>query len=263
MTNTQARSTGAPRSEDRRWPYRPGDLAAIAAAVLCVIGLTLVTHGIAAQESPPQPPDWAAHSTRHQSPLTSPGRTAHHHGRLPPWARLGLPRSPPIRIDIPAIGVHTSLMELGLNPDHTLQVPPLDVDEAGWYKYSPTPGQIGPSIILGHVDSATGPSVFFELGALRRGDRVSVTRADGVIVDFRVGRVASYPKSRFPTLDVYGNTNDPQLRLITCGGRYDSVRRTHVDNIVVYAESAVYDFPTLASAPPAGSPPRECKCVIL
>jgi len=128
-------------------------------------------------------------------------------------------------------------MPLGIDPDHSLQVPPLSAEEAGWYKYSPTPGEIGPTVILGHVDSNTGPSVFFKLGALRPGDRVSVKRADGIVVVFRVTRVVSYPKSSFPAAQVYGNTKNPQLRLITCGGRYDSVRRSHVDNIVVYASS--------------------------
>jgi sortase (surface protein transpeptidase) len=150
-----------------------------------------------------------------------------------------------MRLDAPSIGVHTSLIKLGLNPDHTIEVPPLGSDAAGWFTASPSPGQIGPSIILGHVDSISGPSVFFRLGALRPGDRVAVERADGITVVFRVDRVARYPKSRFPTALVYGNTSDPQLRLITCGGRFDRSRRSYVDNIVVYASQAAPIAPAL------------------
>jgi hypothetical protein len=95
------------------------------------------------------------------------------------------------------------------------------------------------------VDSISGPSVFFRLGALRPGDRVAVERADGITVVFRVDRVARYPKSRFPTGLVYGNTSDPQLRLITCGGRFDPSRRSYVDNIVVYASQVAPIAPAL------------------
>jgi hypothetical protein len=227
------------RAEPRRWPHRPVDLSVVTAGLLGVVGVALLTFGVAAQQSPPQPPPWAAvaRSSASRPEPGVPGRAAHPLGRLPEGADLGLPRSPPTWIDVPAIGVHTRLIQLGINPDHTLQVPPLNATAAGWYRNSPTPGQIGPSVILGHVDSGTGPSVFFELGALRRGDRVSVRRADGVTVVFRVDRVVSYPKSRFPASEVYGNTNGPQLRLITCGGRFDSYRHTHLDNIVVYASS--------------------------
>jgi hypothetical protein len=222
----------------RRWPHRPGDLAIVTAVALGVVAATLLTYGIAAQESPPQPPPWASTPRSVSEPASGiPGRAVHPLGRLPSRADVGLPRSLPTWIDVPAIGVHTKLISLGINPDHTLQVPPLNATAAGWYRYSPSPGQVGPSVILGHVDSATGPSVFFKLGALRPGDRVSVRRADGITVVFRVDRVVSYPKSRFPASQVYGNTDGPQLRLITCGGRFDSSRHTHLDNIVVYASS--------------------------
>ena len=100
----------------------------------------------------------------------------------------------------------------------------------------PPPGELGPAVLLGHVDSAEyGPGVFFRLGALRPGDTVSVTRADARVATFRVTRVASFPKDRFPTLAVYGNTADAELRLITCGGAFDSSARSYENNIVVYA----------------------------
>jgi LPXTG-site transpeptidase (sortase) family protein len=153
-------------------------------------------------------------------------------GAVPP-----LPPAAPTHLDIPAIAVSSDLIHLGQNPDGTVQVPPLDrASPAGWYRYSPTPGERGPAVLLGHVDSAEyGPGVFFRLGALRPGDTVTVSRDDHTITTFRVTRVTSVPKDRFPTLDVYGNTGDAELRLITCGGAFDRAARSYVDNIVVYA----------------------------
>jgi sortase (surface protein transpeptidase) len=138
---------------------------------------------------------------------------------------------------IPAIGVNSALLGLGLNKDRTVQVPPLSKDSrAGWYTGSPTPGQLGPSLLLGHVDSAEyGPGVFFKLGALHRGDTVDVTRADSTVAVFRVDRVAAFPKDHFPTLEVYGDTANAQLRLITCGGKFDFGARSYESNIVVFA----------------------------
>lgn len=140
-------------------------------------------------------------------------------------------------MSIPAIHVDSSLLQLGLNPDNTVEVPPLTPDsKAGWYKYSPIPGSTGPAVILGHVDSAEyGPGVFYELGAMRVGQTVTVTREDGTVAVFRVTRVARYPKAQFPTSEVYGNLDYPGLRLITCGGAFDSTVRSYEDNIVVYA----------------------------
>jgi sortase (surface protein transpeptidase) len=158
-------------------------------------------------------------------------------GRSPAARGPVLPRALPTHLDIPSIGVHTDLLQLGLNPDHTVQVPPLSRNSlAGWYKYSPSPGQLGPSILLGHVDSAEyGPAVFFRLGALRPGDTLSVGRADRTVAVFRVVRVVSYPKEHFPTLEVYGNTDAAALRLITCGGRFDFSTRSYESNIVAFA----------------------------
>ena len=118
-----------------------------------------------------------------------------------------------------------------------MQVPPLGRDShAGWYKNSPTPGQLGPSLMLGHIDSAAyGPGVFFRLGDLRQRDRVMVTLADRTVAVFEIERVAEYPKAHFPTLQVYGNLDHAGLRLITCGGKFDPSVRSYDDNIVVYA----------------------------
>ena len=105
-----------------------------------------------------------------------------------------------------------------------------------WYRYSPTPGSLGPAIILGHIDSAAdGPSVFFRLGEMRRGDRIVVTRADGSIARFVVDAVQSFSKSAFPTQRVYGDIDHAGLRVLTCGGPFDSATGHYLRNIVVFA----------------------------
>jgi hypothetical protein len=149
-----------------------------------------------------------------------------------------LGRSEPVHLDIPAIGVSTPLMALGLNPDGTIAVPPLRRDApAGWYRYLVTPGEVGPAVILGHVDTARdGPAVFYRLQELRPGDSVTVRRVDGRTAVFRVSHVAQYPKLAFPADEVYGAVDRPALRLITCGGSFDPIHRQYRGNVVVYAE---------------------------
>jgi sortase (surface protein transpeptidase) len=146
-------------------------------------------------------------------------------------------RSVPVQLDVPAIGVRTPLMSLGLQEDGTVEVPPLTGSSpAGWYRGLSSPGEAGPAVILGHVDSAKdGPAVFYRLKDLRRGDRISIDRADGSTVSFQVRSVARYPKKRFPTEAVYGPTGRAELRLVTCGGSFDRLRGHYRDNIVVYA----------------------------
>ncbi len=151
---------------------------------------------------------------------------------------LSLPVSLPVAIDIPAIEVHSSLQSLGLTEDGALQVPQPGprYDDAGWYKYSSTPGSLGPAVIVGHVDSFDGgSSVFFRLGALQPGDEVMVTRSDGLVAVFRVDAVVVYPKDEFPTALVYGQTRHAALRLITCGGYFDDRSGSYDDNIIVFA----------------------------
>lgn len=144
----------------------------------------------------------------------------------------------PVTLSIPAIEVRSAVQTIALNADRTLQVPQPGphYDQAAWCRCSPTPGERGPSVIIGHVDSAaSGPSVFYRLGALRPGDVVSVARADGTSATFRVDGVRRFAKDAFPTQLVYGNTPDAQLRLITCGGSFDGSSGHYVDNIVVFA----------------------------
>ena len=142
----------------------------------------------------------------------------------------------PVRIDIPAIGVNAPIMRLGRNGDGTVQVPPLDNHNlAGWYSGSVTPGQRGSSVILGHVDDYAGPSVFFSIKSLVRGDKIGVMRANGSTAAFSVDGVQKVVKALFPAGTVYGNASYPSLRLVTCGGPFDAGRGAYLDNIVVYA----------------------------
>jgi sortase (surface protein transpeptidase) len=144
-----------------------------------------------------------------------------------------LARSLPVSLSIPSIGVTSNLSLLGLNADGTVQVPN-SWTEAGWYQFGPTPGQQGSAVILGHVDSVSGPAVFYELGSLVPGDIVQVSLADGTVVQFRVSYLASYVKSAFPARLVYGNTNGSTLNLVTCGGSFDSSTHQYLSNTVVY-----------------------------
>ena len=145
-----------------------------------------------------------------------------------------LARSLPTRVAIADIGVDTPLIQLGQNDDGTLAVPD-SYDEAGWYTGSPTPGEIGPSIIVGHVDNYMGAAVFFRLKELQPGQRISVTREDGTVASFVVTQVAQFDQNNFPTDAVYGNIDHAGLRLITCGGPFDHVAHRYTQNTVVFA----------------------------
>jgi Sortase domain len=156
-----------------------------------------------------------------------------------------LRRSPPVSVAIPAIGVRSGLLHLGLNPDGTIQVPSLttSADEAAWYKYSVTPGQTGAAVIEGHVDSYQGPAVFFRLGALKPGNQIDVTLADGFTAIFRVTGVREYTKDQFPVKTIFGPADYAALRVITCGGDFDTATGHYLSSVVVFA--------TLSSAKPS------------
>jgi hypothetical protein len=206
----------------------PGPLVSLRARVAGLAGVLLIVAGaaaagvaVAAQVHAPQPSPAAA------------GVFGPYGGK----AHGPLPHSLPVSVDIPAIGVHSKLLRLGINSDGTIQVPPLQTHagEAAWYKYSATPGQAGVSVIEGHVDSYRGPAVFFRLGALHPGDSVEVTLADGIVAVFRVTGVRQYAKSRFPAKTIYGATGFAALRLITCGGVFDYATRDYLSSTVVFA----------------------------
>jgi len=140
----------------------------------------------------------------------------------------------PVSLTIPLIGVKTNLITLGLAAGGAMQVPSTST-VAGWFTGSPRPGAVGSSIIVGHVDSKSGPGIFFRLPELKKGDDVYIKRSDGTTAEFRVTEVQEYPKDQFPTDRVYGPTPDAELRLITCGGTFDSVTGHYLSNIIVYA----------------------------
>jgi LPXTG-site transpeptidase (sortase) family protein len=154
-----------------------------------------------------------------------------------PGHAAAMARSVPRRLRVPAIGVDTAVMSLGLAADGGVRVPPIAAHSpAGWYDGSPTPGQTGPAVILGHVTvGAYGDGVFAHLDRLRPGDRVTVVRQDGSTAVFSVDSVQTVAKSRFPTSAVYGNVDHPALRLITCGGARISGGGGYPDNVIVYA----------------------------
>lgn len=205
-------------------------VATSAAAALA--GAALLGVGASAQQSAPQPPaatalapvDTAPPASSREVPSTSPVPAA---------------RSVPESLTIPAIGVRASFIPLGLDAHGALQVPG-DVRHVGWYRLGPAPGQAGPAVVVGHVDSArAGAGVFYRLGALRPGDTVDVLLADGRRVAFAVYAVREYPKDEFPTAAVYGHTPDPQLRLITCGGSFDTATRHYRSNVVAFAREFI------------------------
>jgi sortase (surface protein transpeptidase) len=146
-----------------------------------------------------------------------------------------MPVSEPTRLRIPSIDVDAAVDELGVDPDGSVQVPGKP-DDAGWYTGSASPGQIGAAVLLGHVDFArTGPAVFYRLGALKPGAAILVARQDGSTAAFTVDAVREFPKSDFPTDEVYGPTDaSAQLRLVTCGS-WDPDQHKYVGNTVVFA----------------------------
>jgi len=145
--------------------------------------------------------------------------------------------APPTRIRIPAIEVDASMIPLGLRDDGSIEVPS-DFAQTGWWVDGPEPGETGPAVVLGHVDSRSGPAVFFDLDRLATGDAIHVDRLDGTTVTYVVDRTEQHAKDTFPTETVYGSTAEPVLRLVTCGGEFDRDRRSYDDNVIVFARLA-------------------------
>ncbi len=147
---------------------------------------------------------------------------------------LVLPESHPVTLSIPRLGISSKLVDLGLGKKGQMETPPPPV--AGWFTQGPTPGALGPAVIAGHVTWNGSRAVFYRLGTMQPGDRVIVTRKDRRTAIFTVERVARFPKSQFPSRDVYGAIDHAGLRLITCGGTYDAAGHRYLDNVVVFAK---------------------------
>lgn len=189
----------------------PGRRGRRSLAVVVLLAGSLLLVGCQGSGAAPRP-DTAA-STRGPSPGTGDGR--------------------PVSIAIPAAGVDARVVPVGLGPGRTIEVP--GVDLAGWYAPGPRPGEAGPAVIVGHVDSRRGPAVFFRLRELRRGDRIEVGQGGGASRAFVVERVEQRPKAALPVGRIWAHTRQPVLRLITCGGSFDLATGHYRDNVVVYA----------------------------
>jgi hypothetical protein len=219
-------------------------LALLAAWLVLALGGCAVqagpTTGPGAQPPAPGPVPHTAADGRANGSFDAPGPApdapGFEVGDLP--ERVTAPRTGgPVRLVIPAIGVATPLLRLGLEADGSMAVP-ADFGRAGWFAGGPAPGQVGPAVIAGHVDSRTGPAVFYRLRELRPGQAVLVERADGTRLRFVVSEARSYPKASFPTGAVFGPVGSPELRLITCAGDFDRARGSYRDNLVVFAHLA-------------------------
>jgi sortase (surface protein transpeptidase) len=200
--------------------------------VLLASGIGAIALGVGGWALATQSGAWRVETraTGHVPHVRAPaGRAAHLPG---PSGRPKVAR--PVRLVIPVIGVRTHLVRLGLTSAGTLQVP-ASAAVAGWFSKSPRPGALGASIIAGHIDSRSGPGVFFRLRDLRRGQFVYVTRANRTVARFRVTAVRQYAKVHFPAAHVYGPVPDAELRLITCGGTFDYATGSYLSNVVVYA----------------------------
>lgn len=243
------RPRGHPRS-GRTTATRASGLAPLAAVVLLGAGCSLsadvasVASALVSARSnieataPPEAAPRASASARPQRP--DDGETAPVAGDdVPPEmasARpLVLTSSVPVRLRIPAIGVDTELVDLGLEADGTMEVP-AGAFPAGWYTGAPTPGALGPAVIAGHVDWAGSAGVFAALDELRAGDGIAVAREDGTTAVFDVTKVQRVAKRAFPTAAVYGDLDHAGLRLITCGGAFDRQAGSYADNFIVFAE---------------------------
>ena len=217
----------------RHLPWLRRSSRRLAAAVVLGAGLVAVGVGTTGLTVSALSPAHAAPLPARPAPIPAPtGRT-----EAPASVAAGQQAARPVSLSIPSIGVRTKLIHLGVNSNGTLQVPS-STAVAGWYTGSPRPGTVGSAIIAGHVDSRTGPGIFFWLRTLRPGDRIYVGRADGTMAVFTVTRISKFAKDHFPTAAVYGPVPDSELRVITCGGIFDRSLGRYLSNVVVFARLA-------------------------
>jgi sortase (surface protein transpeptidase) len=196
-------------------------------ALLAALASALVIVPAGSQATPPRAGNARAGSPASAPPAVSAFRSVRTYNEV----------ALPVRLRIPAIGIDTPVEQIGRQPDGTIEVPKR-FDVAGWYNEAARPGQAGPAVVLGHVDSSAGPAVFFRLSALPVGAMVYVDRADATSASFRVTGQTRVPKTAFPTDLVYSPTLQPSLRLVTCGGSFDHHVRSYQDNVIVYAVPA-------------------------
>ncbi|GAA2865402.1 hypothetical protein GCM10010517_24740 [Streptosporangium fragile] len=210
-------------------------LAGIAGVVTVLVGLLYMLaapeeYGLADQRTTLPPRNQAAAAPYFQAPPTVP----------PPQPTLPaappMQPSTPVRLVIERLGVNAPIRSVGLDKHGAIEVPPVgNPNLVGWYRSGPTAGEAGPAIMLGHKDTRLGSAVFSRLDEIRNGDVIEVHRKDGIIAVFTVGGLEQAEKSVFPTQRVYGESANPQLHLITCGGTYDRTTGHYTDNVIVYA----------------------------
>lgn len=209
---------------------RGGLIGLVVALLAALVAIVLVLGGGPGEQAAQPTPSASPVAVEPQQDAAEPGGSAESGGVEP------MTKSEPVSLDIPAIGAHSSLVPLGLNADNTVQVPSVNTPlQAGWYTYAPTPGEVGPAVVLGHVDGNHQKGIFFRLKELKPGDKVSIARKDGTTAVFEVTKVDDVPKAEFEKAGVYDDTPDPQLRLITCGGVFDHTAHNYLDNIIVFA----------------------------
>lgn len=222
-------------------PARPARRVPPLAATLAAAGVLLAGIGLGGLTAPGSAVARTGYAETARPPSESPVREppdAAAEGPAPHRADpAGSTRATPgaaAGLRIPTIGVDIGLQQLALQADGEL-APPSSAAQAGWYTGSAAPGEVGPAVVVGHVDSREGPGVFFRLKELQPGAAISLRRSDGRWVDYRVSAVDFFAKDAFPTERIYRPTPDPEVRLITCGGPFDYSTRNYRDNVVVYA----------------------------
>lgn len=204
---------------------------------MCVVAPAVVVIALSRDQKPPELPAGRAlpaDALAAERPSASRPRRRHQPGTRQLVDVIDRDAPPPQRITIPAIGVSAHIVPLRLEPDGTMQTPD-HWGDAGWYEPGREPGERGPAVITGHVDSTDGPAVFYRLRELRRGDLIHIRRADASTVRFRVEGLERWPKATFPTRRVFGATRIAALRMVTCSGDFDASSGHYVDNTIVYA----------------------------
>ncbi|MFC9464878.1 sortase domain-containing protein, partial [Streptomyces coelicoflavus] len=200
-----------------------GGVLTAAATTCAVTGATLLAVAFTPHAGPPPRPVNAERAPASETPAQPP--------QTPP--RAGLPPSPPTRITVPGVGLEAAVDRVALEESGAIALPQ-DPDHAGWYTGSPTPGQNGNAILVGHVDSRDGPAAFYRLGAVKKGDHIEVNRQDGRTTTYEVDSISIWPQNDFPSQHVYGPTTGPRITLITCAD-WDDERKTYTSNLVVTA----------------------------
>lgn len=154
---------------------------------------------------------------------------------LNPAKQEFLGRSEPVHLRIEKVGIDAPFIALGLKNDGTMQTPS-DGKTVGWYRYAPTPGEIGPAVVAAHVDTKAGPAVFARLDELSPGDMFTIERADGSVATFAVTELKEFSQNNFPTEEIYGNLDYAGIRLITCAGTFDRKAKRYSHNTIVFGK---------------------------